>query len=146
MRRLTLAALMALAAALSFAYDDVAVSGQAAQADAAPLERQPELYIKIAERQMKEADRLYTSGKVDEATAAVRDVVTYSEKATDTAARSGKRLKQTEISIRKMSKRLHDIQRTLSYDDQGPVKTATDRLEELRTQLLDRMFSKDKKR
>ena len=146
MRRLTLAALMALAAALSFAYEEVPVSEQAAQADAAPLVRQAELHIKIAERQMKEADRLYTGGKMDEAAAAVRDVVTYSEKATDAAVRSGKRLKNTEINIRKLSKRLNDIQRTLSYDDQGPVKTATDRLEELRTQLLNRMFSKDKKK
>ncbi len=147
MRRLTLSLLLALAAAIpGLAHDDPPVSVQAAQADAAPVDRQPELYIKIAERQMKQADHLYTDGKTDDAAVAVRDVVTYSEKATNSAVNSGKRLKNVEISIRKMSTRLHDIQRTLSYEDQGPVKTAGDRLEELRTQLLDRMFAKDKKR
>ena len=147
MRRITLALLLAFAAtAPGLAYDNPLVSDLAAQADAAPVDRQPELYIRIAERRMKEADRSYTDNKVDDAAAAVRDVVTYSEKATNSAVASGKRLKNIEITIRKMSARLHDIQRTLSYDDQGPVKTATDRLEDLRTQLLTRMFSKDKKK
>lgn len=144
-RRLVVAVLLLVASALVFGYDDVPVSELAAQAAAAPLDRQPELYLKIAERRMKEADRLYSNSKVDEAVEAVHDVVAYSEKATDTATRSGKRLKNTEISIRKMTSRLRDIQRTLSFDDQAPVKTATDRLEELRTQLLGRMFSKEKK-
>lgn len=147
MRRTLLVLLLALAGTTwSFGFEDAPVSEQAAQADAAPADRQPELYIKIAKERMKECDRLYNDGKVDEAAAAVREVVTYSEKATTSAVNTGKRLKNVEIDIRKMSTRLNDIQRTLSFDDQPPVKTATDRLEELRTQLLNRMFAKDKKK
>ncbi len=147
MKQRTLLLFLTLAAAApGFAYEDPSVSEEAARADASPIDRQPELYIKIAEHRMKEADHLYTDNKVDDAAAAVRDVVTYSEKATSSAVTSGKRLKNIEITIRKMSARLRDVQRTLSFDDQAPVKNATDRLEDLRTQLLNRMFSKDKKK
>jgi len=131
---------------LVFGVDELPVTDLAAQADAAPLDRQPELYLKLAERQMKQADHLYSDGKVDEAAAAVRDVSAYSEKAAKAAVTTGKRLKNIEISIRKMSARLRDIQRTLSFDDQAPVKAAIEHLEDLRTQLLTRMFSKEKKK
>jgi len=76
----------------------------------------------------------------------VKDIVTYSEKAADTSIRSGKRLKNTEIALRKITTRLRDLQRTVSFDDQATLKTAADRLEDLRTNLLSRMFSKEKKK
>jgi len=54
-------------------------------------------------------------------------------------------LKDTEIALRKMSQRLRDLKRGLPYEDQGPVQGAADRLEQMRTELLGRMFGKKEK-
>ena len=137
---------LVLAASLAVFSEEQTVPELIIRADAAPLDQQPELYTKIAERQLKNADHLYEQSKVEEAEACVKDIITYSEKATDTSVRSGKRLKNTEIALRKISSRLRDIQRTVNFDDQAPLKAAAERLEDLRTNLLSRMFSKEKKK
>ena len=137
---------LVLASSLAAFSDEETVPELVTRADAAPLDQQPELYTKLAERQLKNADHFYDQGKVDEAEPCVRDVVAYSEKAADTSIRSGKRLKNTEIALRKITTRLRDLQRTVSFDDQATLKTAADRLEDLRTNLLSRMFSKEKKK
>jgi len=104
------------------------------------------LGIKIAEHQLHNADTLYNDGKIDEARAAVQDVVAYSEKARDAATQTKKHLKEVEIGSRKMAEKLRDIKRNLNFDDQPPVKEAIDRLEAIRTTLLDEMFAKDDKK
>jgi hypothetical protein len=114
------------------------------RADSARVEDRPALCVEIAERQLKSADELYTAGKVEDAQAALKDVVTYSEKAHDAAIQSGKKLKNTEIDFRKMAAKLRDIKRSLNFDDQAPVQAAADRLENLRTDLLSHMFGKGK--
>ncbi len=112
--------------------------------EAARVEDRPALCTEIAERQLKSADELYTAGKVEEAQVALKDVVSYSEKAHDAAIQSGKKLKNTEIDFRKMAAKLRDIKRSLNFDDQTPVQDAADRLEALRTDLLSHMFGKGK--
>jgi len=113
-----------------------------ARAAKARVEEQPELCVEIAERQLTAADKLYTDGKTDLARSAVDDVVHYSEMARDAAVKSGKALKHTEIAVRKMAAKLRDIKRSLSFEDQPPVDAAAQRLEDLRTDLLVRMFGK----
>jgi hypothetical protein len=127
------------------AYKDESVAEIIARAQAAPAGEQPALYIKAAQRQLKTANQLYDEGKVDEARAAVEELVAYSDKATEASSRSRKRLKNTEIEIRKMAEKLRHLKRTLNFDDQAPVQAAADRLEEMRTKLLSLMFSKEKK-
>ena len=115
-----------------------------ARLDAAKPAERIELCLKIAERQLDAADKLYSGGKVDEARADVQDVVTYSERARDAATGSGKKLKNTEISVRKMANRLRDMKHTLNFEDQAPVQEAIDHLERVRTDLLARMFGSRK--
>ena len=117
-----------------------------ARFEKARAEDRPKLGIKIAQYQLHDADRLYNEGKIDEARAAVGDVVTYCEKARDAAAQTKKHLKEVEIDARKMAEKLRDIKRNLNFDDQPPVKEAIDRLEAIRTTLLDEMFAKDDKK
>jgi hypothetical protein len=112
------------------------------RAESARLEDRPQIYAEIAERELHNADDLYNQGKVDEAQAAVKDVVSYSDKAAEAASKSGKKLKNTEIAMRKMAEKLRDIKRSLSFDDQPPVQSAIEHLEALRTALLNRMFGK----
>ena len=108
-------------------------------------EDRPALCIQIARQQLRNADQLYNDGKVEQARAAVDDVVTYSEKAHDAATLTKKHQKSVEIAVRKMSEKLRDIKRTLAFEDQPPVDRAIKRLEDIRTALLQEMFSKDKK-
>jgi len=115
------------------------------RAEAAKVEDQPPLCSEIARRQLDVADKLYTDGKVEEARAAIDDVVKYSGQASAAAVKTGKHLKHTEIAIRKMAERLRTIRHSLAFDDQPPVQDAADRLESMRNDLLSRMFSKGSK-
>ena len=118
----------------------------AAKAGAESLDHQPELYVKAAQEQLIVVNTLYDQNKTDEARNAVELLTAYCDKATETAVRSGKKLKKAEIEIRKIADRLSDIQHSLNFDDQAPVKATVQHLQDLRTQLLDRMFSRDKKK
>lgn len=111
----------------------------------APLDHQPELYIKAAGQQLKLLTRLYDEGKVEDARLALDDVVSYSDLSTNAATKSRKRVKGTEIDLRKMVEKLRDLKRTLNFEDQPPVQEAMDHLENLRTNLLALMFGKEKK-
>lgn len=113
-------------------------------ANARPEDR-PGLCVEIAHRQLRNADQLYNDGQIEQARAAVDDIVTYSEKARDSASQTKKHLKNVEIAVRKISEKLRDIKRTLAFEDQPPVDQAIKRLEEVRTALLKEMFSKEKK-
>ncbi len=145
MRRLALCVLIfALASAYGAAKDDP-VDELKSRFESARPEDRPDLGIEIARDQLRNADRLYTEGKVDQARAAIDDIVAYSEKARDAALQTKKRLKNVEIEARKMAEKLRDIKRTLAFEDQPPVEQAIRRLEDIRTALLNEMFSKDKK-
>lgn len=116
-----------------------------ARAEAAHLQDRPPLYAEIAERQLRSAGQLYDDGKVDQAQNALKDVVSYSDKASDAASQSGKKLKNTEIALRKMAEQLRNMKRGLEFEDQAPVQDAIEHLENLRTNLLNRMFGKGPK-
>jgi hypothetical protein len=116
-----------------------------ARADTASLDERPGVCVRVAEIQVEAADKFFTDGKPDEARKALSDVATYSEKAGDAAVKSGKKLKPTEIAIRKMAHRLRDIKRTLAFEDQGSAQEVVDRLERIRTDLLAKMFGKGEK-
>ena len=115
-----------------------------ARAESAPPQDLPHLRIRIARLQLRNADKFYKDGDVEHARAALDEIVTYSEQARDSAVETKKHLKNIEITVRKIAERLRDIKRTLAPEDQAPVDQAVQRLEEVRTSLLQRMFSKDK--
>lgn len=138
------AALLSITAA-TFAWNETDVEQLKSRVPSARVEELPSLCTQIAKKQTDSADNFYKEGKVDEARAAVGDVVNYSDKARDAAIRSGKKVKDTEIAVRKMAEKLRNIKRTLAFEDQAPVQGAIDRLEQMRTDLFERMFGKKKK-
>lgn len=144
MRRLAFCVLL-LAAASAYAAKDDTVDELKSRFESARPEDRPDLAIQIARHQLRNADKLYTEGKADQARAAVDDIVAYSEKARDAALQNKKHLKNVEIDARKMAEKLRDIKRTLAFEDQPPVEQAIRRLEDIRTVLLNEMFAKDKK-
>ncbi len=147
MRRLAffmLAVALVLACSYGAAKDETADQLKARFESARPEDR-AELAIRIAQYQLRNADKFYTDGQSDQARAAVDDIVTYSEKARDTVTQTRKRLKDVEINVRKMADKLRDIKRTLAFEDQPPVEQAIRRLEDIRTTLLKEMFAKENK-
>lgn len=116
-----------------------------ARVDAASPDEKVKVSLEIAERQVAAADKAFTDGNVEAAHAAVEDVAVYSEKARDAAVASGRRVKDAEIAARKMARRLDDIKRTVSFEDQPAIEKAVKRLDDVRTDLLSHMFGKDKK-
>lgn len=101
--------------------------------------------LEIAERQVTAADKLYNDGKVDEAQAAIKDVVSYAGQAGEATAQTGHRIKNTEIAMRKMAHRLRDMKRSVTFENQATLQSAIDALEKIRTDLLDKMFGKNAK-
>ena len=146
MRRLALYLLLLALGSTDGAAKDATVAELKARLESARAEDRPGLCMQIARDQLRSADTLYKDGKVAEAAAAVDDVVTYSEKARDAATQTRKHLKNVEIDVRKMAEKLRDIKRTLAFEDQLPVERAIRRLEDVRTALLQEMFTKDKKK
>jgi len=144
MRRIVIPVISVLAIAAMLAGKEQSIQELIARANSAPVKEQPALFVEVAERELKVADELYTTGKVDEARQAVGDIVTYSQKAHDSAIESGKKLKNVELAARKMSHKLVDMKRTLNFEDQAPVQSAADRLQALADDLLSRMFGKEK--
>jgi len=104
------------------------------------------LCIEISERQVEAAERLYSAGDDDKARAALTDVMAFSRMARDYAIQAHKREKQSEIAIRKMSRKLANLKHIVVHDEQKPVQDTIDSLEQVRDDLLAAMFVKGGKK
>ena len=116
-----------------------------ARAESARPQDQGPLLAAIARREVNEADRFYTEGDIAKAKQAVDDVVLYARRATEAAQRSGKHLKNIEISLRETARRLDDVRKTLSFEDRPYVEAAVKQVESSRQELLERMFGPQSK-
>jgi hypothetical protein len=128
------------AAAGSFGRSDETIEQLIARANAARVDQQPDLYMEIAQREFKSATDAYQASKIDEFSAAMVQIVKYSDSARATALHSGKHVKNTEIKIREIAIRLRDLKLNVDVDDEPPVQAAIDQLEGFRTELLHAMF------
>jgi hypothetical protein len=144
MRAATLIVSLLFACVLLANAKEKSVLELADEAQAAPIKEQPKLYIEIARTQLDLADKAYSAGNPESAKVAVDDVVEYSGKATDASIQSGSKLKDTEIRIRKMADKLRDIKHNLNAEDQPEVQSAMNKLEDMRSKLLGKMFEKKK--
>ena len=88
----------------------------------------------------------YNTGAPEKAEGTLKELVDYAEKCVAAAQDKHKKIKEAEINLRRASRRLDDIRRTLAVDDQPPVKAAVSRIEQLRTDLLSAMFNREKKK
>src|SRR5277367_3837102 len=98
--RVSILVLLASAALAAFvmpalAAKDDSLDQLGARADAARPEDRPALYLEIARQQAEEADKLYQAGDAEKGNSALREVVTFSKKATDASIETGKKLKNT---------------------------------------------------
>lgn len=100
----------------------------------------PHLCVEIAERQLTSADKFYADGETEKGQAALTDVAVFCETARDESIQSGKHLKQTEIAVRQMARKLNDLKHAVTHDEQSPVQGTIDRLQRVRDDLLAAMF------
>jgi hypothetical protein len=111
-----------------------------AKADSAHGAEQAKLCLEYARLQLEDSNHAFTDGEVDRGQAEVREVVEYLHKAADAASESGKQLKETEIKLRKVEERMHDIGESLAFEDRPPVRQAVEEIEQIRTDLMIRMW------
>jgi hypothetical protein len=130
---------------IALSHEDLTVDQLKARVPAASVSDKVHLCVQIAEKQLTEADKLYGTGEIEKAQPFLTDVVSFSELARDYSIQSNKHQKQTEISVRAMSRKLNDILHALGRDDQPPVQDAINHLERVRDDLLTSMFPKGAK-
>jgi hypothetical protein len=128
--------LLVACAALAFARDRESLDQLKARVESANPKDKVALALQVAER--------HKGGKSPDAAAAIQDVIGYTQKAADAASQSGKKLKEAEITVRKLAHKLADIKRSVDFNDQAPVQAAIDHMEKIRTQLLNKMFDLEK--
>lgn len=126
-----------LSAALSIAAKDESLDALKARAF---RENQPRLYAEVVRRQIEVANHYYTAGEVDKAQSVIAEIVDLTGKCIEAAQKNHSKLKDTELTLYKAGRRLEDVRRSLSFDDQPPVQAAVERIQKARRDLLDLLF------
>ena len=134
------AVFLVAASLLSFGKRDETIEQLIARAEAAPVQQQSDLFLEVAERELKLATEAFKADKRDEGRTALDQIVKYSDKAHSAAIASRKRIKHTEIKLRQISGRLRDIKMNVDFDDQAQVQATIGKLEDFRSELLKSMF------
>lgn len=111
-----------------------------ARADAAHGGEEAKLCLEYAHVQLEAANGLFNNGDADQGQANIREVVSYARKGAEAASSSGKHLKDTEIKLRKLADRMHDIGESLAFEDRQPVRQAVEELQKIRSNLMVRMW------
>jgi|SRR6476646_9124261 hypothetical protein len=124
----------------SFGSKDETIEQLIARAAAARPDQQPDLYMQVADRELKIAMEAYKANQWEQFRPALQQVVKYSGDAHSAAMHSDKHIKRTEIKIREISNKLRDLKLNVEVDEQPGVQAAVDRLEGFRTELLHSMF------
>lgn len=133
------AVIVLMLAALAPAENESA-SALKGRADAATGGEQAKLCLEYAHHQLSEANSLFNQGEIEKGQADIREVVEYAHKGAAAASASGKHLKQTEIDLRKLAKRMHDIGESLAFEDRDPVRKSVEEIEQIRSALMVRMW------
>ena len=111
-----------------------------AKADSARGGKKAKLYCELADAYLGAAAESFKADDPLSGQEAVAEAVRVAQGATEISISSGKRLKQTEIALRRLIRRLEDLKQTLAVDDRPALDEAVTRLEELRQRLFVYLF------
>jgi hypothetical protein len=129
-----------------FAKKDETIAEMKSRIDAVRPEERISLAIQIARKELDTVAEANKSSNNEAAQAALADLLAYAGKASDTSLQTNKKLKDTEIALRKIAETLRDLKRSADFEQQAPLQNASERVENMRTQLLTRMFGKKESR
>lgn len=104
-----------------------------------------EICMDAARKLTEVSNQHFEDGQVEAAQAYMKDAGKYAEKAGRASLESHKRQKQTEIGMRRLTKRMKDIVQTLNFEDRPPVEQVIMSIEKVRSELLLKMFGNPKK-
>jgi hypothetical protein len=105
-------------------------------------DKQAELYVDVARRYAEQANQHLGSGDFMKTRDDIQSVLSYAEKARASVGRSEGRIKQTELKMHKLQRRLAELARAADVDDRPPIAAAAEHVQELRSELLDLLFRK----
>jgi len=113
------------------------------RADAAHGSNQVKPCLEYAHAELQAANDEFNKGDADQGQAAIQEVVQYARKAAEAAGATGKHLKDTEIKLRKLADRMHDLGESLAFEDRQPVRQAVEELQKIRSDLMVKMWGPD---
>jgi hypothetical protein len=96
--------------------------------------------IALALRLVEIADTQYEAGKVTEGEQSIRQTGHYAERGARCSLEARKHEKDTEIHLRKLSKRLNEVEKTLAFEDRPLLHEQAQNIDRLREELLTSMF------
>ena len=98
----------------------------------------------VAERLVPAADKLFTDGESVKGHATVQEILQYGKRARKLAIASRKKMKDTEIHLRRCRRALENMRRTLAAEDRPAVEAVEKQLEQFGEDILEAMFSPPK--
>ncbi len=131
-----------IVAMLFLALSAVAQNDTKSKADSASGADKAKYALEYTEQATKAADTAFKQGKDDEGSVRLKEIGQYAKMSSDAAMESGKREKETEITLRKVVNRLVDIKNARPYDQQDAVQQIIDAVDTARNNLLEEMFKK----
>lgn len=140
-RRMVLPGLLLLLAISAVAAEQVQnVAELKAKADLAQGGKKAKLYCELADAYLDAAAESFKADDPLRGQEAVGEAVRVAQGAAEISISSGKRLKETEIALRRLIRRLEDLKQTLAVDDRPALDEAVTRLEQLRQRLFVYLF------
>jgi primosomal protein N'' len=102
---------------------------------------QPKLLAEVAERMIPVADKQFTDGESIKGHATVDEILQYATRAHDLAITTRKKMKETEIHLRRCRHALENMRRTLAAEDRPAVEAVEKKLEQFAEDVLEAMFA-----
>lgn len=112
-----------------------------AEAERADSGQQAKLCAEVAERLVSVADKQFSDGESVKAHATVQEILQYATRARDLAIKTRKKMKDTEIHLRRCRHALENMRRTLAAEDRPLVEAVEKQLEQFGEDVLEAMFS-----
>lgn len=96
--------------------------------------------MQAARQFLDDADHLFGTGDAKAAHGAIDSSVHYATRSVDCSVQSHKAEKSDEIELRKLIRRMKDVEQTLDSEDRPHLTRSMAALDEQRTRLLQAMF------
>jgi hypothetical protein len=106
---------------------------------------QAKVCAEVAERLVSVADKQFTDGESVKGHATVQEILQYATRSRDLAIKTRKKMKETEIHLRRCRHALENMRRTLAAEDRPPVQAVEKKLEQFGEDILEAMFSPPQK-
>jgi hypothetical protein len=143
--RKTVSILILLLLALAASAEDKTLDQLKAEAERADSGQQAKLCAEVAERLVSVADKQFTDGESIKGHATVQEILQYANRAHDLAIKTRKKMKETEIHLRRCRHALENLRRTLAAEDRPAVEAVEKKLEQLSEEVLEAMFAPPRK-